>query len=380
MSRASRTLAAPLQLAGRTAVDDGQRELLYFGGCDYYRFSRDRRLLAVLRRATVRYGLSVCASRTTTGNHPLYGELEVRLADFFGAPRALVLPSGYGANLAVAEALRGQVQTALIDAKAHYSLWSAADALGCDVVPFHHRDPEDLLRALRWKSAPGRVILLTDGMFSLTGHVAPLRDYLAVLPRQGVVLVDDAHAAGVLGAHGQGTLEAQEVDRVRVIQTITLSKALGCYGGAVLGSRRLCDQIAAKSRLFAGSTPIPLPLAAMARAALDRLKTDPSIRERLQRNVAAVRCALRAAGFPIGESPSPIIALRPQRPADARTVQRALLAAGIHSPLIRYGSTESGRGEACFRFAISSAHTVRQLRRLVEILTTCRTQLSAMRA
>ncbi|MFO1499796.1 MAG: pyridoxal phosphate-dependent aminotransferase family protein [Verrucomicrobiota bacterium] len=276
MSRASRTLAAPLQLAGRTAVDDGQRELLYFGGCDYYRFSRDRRLLAVLRRATVRYGLSVCASRTTTGNHPLYGELEVRLADFFGAPRALVLPSGYGANLAVAEALRGQVQTALIDAKAHYSLWSAADALGCDVVPFHHRDPEDLLRALRWKSAPGRVILLTDGMFSLTGHVAPLRDYLAVLPRQGVVLVDDAHAAGVLGAHGQGTLEAQEVDRVRVIQTITLSKALGCYGGAVLGSSWLCDQVAAKSAVR-GQHSIPLPLAAMARAALDRLKTDPSV-------------------------------------------------------------------------------------------------------
>jgi 7-keto-8-aminopelargonate synthetase-like enzyme len=155
------------------------------------------------------------------------------------------------------------------------------------------------------------------------------------------------------------------VSRRRVIQTVTLSKAFGAYGGAILGTTRLRQRILDRSPMFVGSTPLPLPLANAALESVRILKADNGLRQRLTQNAAYVKTALREAGLPLDETPGPIVPLLPHRPSEAARLSRALLAANIYPPFIQYpDSSPSG----CFRFVISSEHSRRQLDALVKVL------------
>ena len=355
----------PLQQTDRTYVRFRQRKLSYFSGADYFRLASHPRVMAALQAGVRKYGLNVAASRLTTGNHALYLALEAQLAGFFAAESALLVPSGYMTNLVVAQALAGRFSHALIDEGSHPSLSDAARFLDCPVVQFKSRDAEDLARCVQCCGPQSKLIVLTDGMFSSDGSAAPLAEYLHVLPKDALILVDDAHGAGVLGRTGKGAVEHAGVSRRRVIQTVTLSKAFGAYGGAILGSARLRQQILDRSRMFVGSTPLPLPLANAALAGVRILKADRSLRQRLLRNAAYVKTALRAAGLPLAERPGPIVPLLPRRPSEAASLQRALFAAGIYPPFIKYpGGPPSGY----FRFVISSEHSRRQLVDLIKVL------------
>jgi 7-keto-8-aminopelargonate synthetase-like enzyme len=202
-------------------------------------------------------------------------------------------------------------------------------------------------------------------MFSGDGSAAPLAEYLEILPKDALLLVDDAHGAGVLGRTGKGAIEHAGVGRRRIVQTVTLSKAFGAYGGAILGSARFRQRVLDRSRMFVGSTPLPLPLAAAALAGVRILKTDAGLRRRLFENAAYVKTALRKAGLALAETPGPIVPVLPRRRSEAARLQRALLAAGIFPPFIRYpGGPPSGY----FRFVISSEHSRRQLDGLIEVL------------
>jgi len=208
-------------------------------------------------------------------------------------------------------------------------------------------------------------MLLTDGMFSYNGSTAPLKAYLKVLPRDAQLLVDDAHGAGVLGATGKGTLEYEGVSRQRIIQSVTLSKAFGVYGGAVLGTRELRQRILARSRAFLGSTPLPLPLANAALQSIKILSGDKKLRVKLYRNAEYVKAALRRAGVEIPKLPGPIIAIHTRSDAETLALRRRLLAAGIYPPYLRYAGAEKGY----FRFVISSEHARAQLDKLVAALS-----------
>lgn len=341
------------------------RKLLFFGGCDYFRLSRHPRVLRAAGRALRETGLSVSASRLTTGNHPLYSELETALARFFSAGSAVVVANGYATNLIVAQALAGKVTHVFLDAAAHPSLVDAAGGFEAPIRPFRHCDLVHVRALARRLPTKARPILLTDGLFASDGTVAPLREYLRALPRSALLLVDDAHGAGVLGKHGRGSLEHESVPRDRVIQTITLSKTIGGYGGAILGSRALKARIVSGSRMFIGSTPPPLPAVRAALESLAVLKATPSLRQRLQQNAARVRHQLRNAGVHVPDAPGPIIAITPARPAVAARLQRALLDRAILPPFVRYpGSPNGGH----FRFVISSEHTRPQLDALTAAL------------
>ncbi|MBI2927251.1 MAG: aminotransferase class I/II-fold pyridoxal phosphate-dependent enzyme [Verrucomicrobia bacterium] len=297
-------LAPPLELVDRTCVRYRRRVLTYFGGCDYFRMSSHPAVLEALRAGLDRYGLNVAASRLTTGNHRLYELLENRLASFFGVEAAAVVSSGYVTNLVVAQALAGRFTHVLIDELAHKSLVDAAAAFHCAVKPFPHRDVAAVGAWLRRAGAGAKPVLLTDGMFSHDGRLAPLDGFLEALPPRAALLVDEAHATGMLGKTGRGTLEALGVRDRRVIRTITFSKAFGVYGGAVLGSRRLIQSIHARSSLFAGNTPLPLPLVCAALKSLEIVAKDRPMRERLRRNAAQVKGALRRLGWPVAETPN----------------------------------------------------------------------------
>ncbi len=238
MKNASAPLPPPLTLASRTEVSTGGRTLIFFGGCDYFRLSSHPQVLAAARSALRKGALGVSASRCTTGNHPLLESLEQKLAQFFRAPAALVVANGYATNLIVTQTLAGRFQHALLDERAHGCLADAAMLLNCTIHRFPHRDVAAVERLSRRLKSSGPLLLLTDGLCAHDGQIAPLPQYLRVLPAGSWLLVDDAHGGGVVGRNGRGSLEAAGVSRVRVIQTTTLSKAFGAHGGAILCDRK----------------------------------------------------------------------------------------------------------------------------------------------
>jgi glycine C-acetyltransferase/8-amino-7-oxononanoate synthase len=359
------TEAEPLQQTDRTYVRYRNRKFSYFSGCDYFRLSSHPKVIAALHEGLRKYGLNVAASRMTTGNHMLYHRLEERLRQFFQAEDALLVSSGYMTNLVVAQALARSFSHALVDERAHPSLLDAARLLDCPVVQFRHGEATGLAGALRRCGPAARPIVLTDGMFARDGSAAPLRDYLEALPRDGLLLVDDAHGGGVLGRTGKGTLEHAGVRRHRIIQTVTLSKAFGAFGGAILATPALRRRILNQSRLFIGSTPLPLPLAAAAIEGVGLLQTDGTLRKRLARNSLYVKNGLREAGLALDDTPGPIVALPPKGRAAAVKLKRELLAANIYPPFIKY---PGGPAEGYFRFVISSEHSPGQLDRLLKVI------------
>lgn len=356
----------PLQQVNRTYVRFKGRTLSYFAGCDYFRLSSHPQVLRALSLAANKYGLNVAASRLTTGNHMLYGRLEKALAAFFEAETAFLVPTGYLTNLVVAQALSRSFSHVLLDERSHPALLDAATFFECPVLRFKHREPPDARLAAERCGPGAKLILLTDGLFSHDGSVAPLKEYRRLLPRDTVFLVDDAHGAGVVGQKGRGTPELAGVSRDRLIQTITLSKALGSYGGAILGTDRLRQKVIERSRIFVGSTPLPLPLVNAARQALAILRRDRGkLQRQLVENAEFVKSRVRAAGWSVPDHPGPIVSLIPENAQAAKTLKRALLSAGVFPSFIKY---PGGAKEGYFRFVISSEHTPRQLRSLIQAL------------
>lgn len=347
------SLGEPIEQVGRVYARYRRRKLIYFGGCDYYRLASDRRLQKIIIRTLKTDGLNVSASRVTTGNHRVYEQLEAALRGFFQVEAALVVSTGYTANLVIAQALAGEISHVIIDARAHPSLRDAAQFFDCPILEYKHCDSTHAGSAVARCGRFARIALLTDGVFAHDGTLAPLPGLLRSLPGDAVLLIDDAHGAGVLGKNGRGVVEHFGIRDKRVVRSITLSKALGAFGGAVLGSKHLRRKIIVRSRLFAGSTPPPLPLAKVAGHALARVRGDSSLRARLRKNVERIGREF------------PVISIVPATHAAAAKLGRELLEAGIFPSLIRYpGGPQNG----CFRFAISSEHTGEQIGRLLRVI------------
>ena len=347
------SLPEPIEQAGRVHVRYRGRKLIYFGGCDYYRLASDSAVKRIVTRTSKSDGLNVAASRVTTGNHPAYEQLEAALGAFFKVEAALVTSTGYTANLVIAQALAGEFSHVVIDERAHPSLKDAAQLLDCPTLEYKHRDPSAAAQAIIRCGDFARIALLTDGVFANDGSLAPLPELLRNLPGDGMLLLDDAHGAGVLGKNGRGTAEHFGVRDKRLVRSITLSKAFGTFGGAVLGSKQLWRCIIARSRLFAGSTPPPLPLAKAAVYSLATIQSDSALRKRLKRNTE-----LLGREFPI-------LNIIPESESDARRLKRELLDAGIFPSLIRY---PGGPPTGYFRFAVSSEHTPAQMKRLLAVV------------
>lgn len=352
--------AEPLQQIDRTSVLWRGRKLTYFAGCDYLRLSSHPAVLKAARDCLDRFGLNVAASRKTTGNHRIYSQLETAIRRFFHSESSVISSTGYFTNVIAAQGLRGAVDLVFIDQRAHGSLRDAALVLGCRVIEFNHRDPSDLERKLSQATPRTRVALMTDGMFSQDGSIAPLGEYRAVLGPRALLWVDDAHAGGIIGPQGRGTAQLWRLEKGNFLQTVTFSKAFGTYGGAILCESRIATMISDKSAAVGGNTPTPLPLAYATIASLQLCNSE--VRKKLFDNI---KLFWQRLGSPEPEFLSPIVSFAPKNPV---VLRRKLLAASIYPPYIHY---PGGPVQGYFRFALSAEHSAPQISTLAKVLVPC---------
>jgi 8-amino-7-oxononanoate synthase len=372
-----------------TITVDG-RELLAFGGCNYLGLAHHPAVLGAVREGLAKFGISTTASRETTGNTVVHDKLEQDLAAFVRQEAAILLAEGYTANIAVAQALSRRHGVALIDARAHKSLRSAAASAGMQVFEYEHLNAESAAWLIRQYGDQG-VVIFTDGVFAADGAVAPVAELLAVLPRQRAVLVvDDCHGFCVLGNRGEGTVSEAGVDDPRLCLTTTLAKGMGCYGGAVIGRRSLIDNIRENADVYRRSTPVPTPIAMAAKAALGVLQRETELLGNLRRNTAAMQQILTAPGINFESAApheaaaaeggvttltAPAVAAQHKVPIFTFTlestekmerVHKKLFDEGIYAPYIEY---PGGPTQRFFRLTACAKHTPEHIQRLGDALT-----------
>jgi 8-amino-7-oxononanoate synthase len=294
-------------------------------------------------------------------------KLEARLAEFEGTEAALVFPSGFAANCGTVAALVGPGDAVYCDRKNHASLLDGCRLSRADFRVYPHNDSARLDRMLARPSEHGRRLIVTDGLFSMDGDLAPLGELVEVAERHGaMLLVDEAHATGVFGPGGRGVAEQLGVDGRVPVRVGTLSKALGCAGGFVAGSRRLIDWLVNRARPYVFSTAMPSAAAAAGLAALEVVEAEPDRREGLLARAAALRDALQQQGWNTGGSASQIIPIVVGQPERAVELSRHLKDRGLYVPAIRPPTVPEG--EACLRVSLTSAHTPEVIDRLVRAL------------
>jgi 8-amino-7-oxononanoate synthase len=341
----------------------------YFSGCSYLGLQSHPGLLGAASAALQRYGLGTATSRGGYGEHPLYRSVERAAAAYWGTERAIYYVTAYLGNSVLLQGLQGEYERIFVDDASHYSVWDGAHMTGAPVHPFRHLDPGDLADQLRAHTAIGeRPLVISDGVFPISGEIAPAPDYLVALERYegGVLCLDDAHATGVLGEHGWGTFEQWGLAaKDRCFAAHTLSKALGGHGGVIAGDTALIERLNRNAKALVATSPSPLPAAAASAWALDHMSNNTELRGRLRANVARARAGFRALGWELPESPVPIICLGARSGADLARLQAELFASDICvAHVTSYSSTPEG---GALRIAIFATHEIEQIDRLIDV-------------
>lgn len=351
----------------RTLIDGRWRD--YFSGTGYLGLQGHPGLIAAAADALERYGLTTATSRGGFGEHPVFTGVEEAAARFFEAERSLYTVSAYLGSGLLLQGLRGEYDRIFVDDQSHFSVRDAVAASGVPAHTFAHCDPAGLAGMLRDHLRPGeRPIVLTDGVFPISGEIAPARDYVQVLTEYAGarLCLDDAHAVGVLGEHGRGVAEHWHIEStsVPVHTTGTLSKAFGAHGGIVWGSGAFIDRLWRNAPALSGSSPSPLPAAAASAWALEYVSSHPDLLAQLRANVKYARDGFRALGWPLAETPVPIICLLALPGLDLGAIQSALFDLDICiAHVTRYSSTPVG---GALRVSISAAHSAEQIDRLLQ--------------
>ncbi|GGJ95790.1 8-amino-7-oxononanoate synthase [Luteimonas terricola] len=355
------------------------RWLINFCGNDYLGLSQQFQVVDAMQNAAARDGVGGIGSHLVCGHHVAHEALEREVADWLEVPRALAFGSGYMANLAVQQALLGDGDTSVQDRLNHASLIDGARLAGCRLRRYPHADAEGALRQLR--SVPtGAAMLATDGVFSMDGDVAPLRQLaLAARMQSALLYVDDAHGIGVLGPGGRGSVAEARlgVDDVP-LQLITLGKALGSYGALVAGDVDLIDHLAGTARPYLYTTALPAPQAAAALASVKLARREHWRREKLDALVQRFREGMQARGFELPDSQTPIQPVPCGDNARALDMAARLDAEGFRVAAIRPPTVPEGR--ARLRVTLCAAHDEDQVDALVAALARARDRVDAARA
>jgi len=353
---------------------DGRR-VLCLASNNYLGLAAHPEVIDAAAEAARRYGAGSGSARLVTGGLALHDELEGRLAAFKGTESALLFSSGYLANLGTVAALVGPGDAVFSDELNHASIIDGCRLSRADVHVYRHGDAGHLAERLEgWRRTAGtaaRALVVTDSVFSMDGDVAPLPHIVAACDRHGAVLmIDEAHATGVVGPGGRGAVAGYGLEgRVGVVMG-TLSKSLGAAGGFIAGSASLCAYLRNRARSFIFDTALPPPTAAAALAALGIVEREPERPVRARRLSGRLAAGLRAAGYDVPDPPAAVVPVVVGAPDAAVGLSARLLDAGVLVTAIRPPSVPEGTSR--LRATVMATHTDAEIDRAVAAFAAAR--------
>lgn len=348
---------------GTEVVIDGKR-LIMIGSNNYLGLTTHPAVREAAMDAIAQFGTSCTGSRFLNGTLDLHKELERRLARFLGKEAALIFGTGYQANLGALTALLGRDDIAIADKEIHASLVDALTMAGCKLKRFRHNDVNDLERLLKENEDASKLVIV-DGVYSMGGDLAPLPEITALAKKYNArVYLDDAHGLGVMGEGGRGThFHFNCVDDVDIVMG-TFSKSFASLGGVVAGSKDVIEYIQHKARSLIFSASMPPANVATVMACVDIVEADPSYPQKVHRNAAKVRNALREMGFNCGESVTPVVPVIIGNDMNTVFAWRACFDAGIYvNPVLPPGVPPN---KSLLRTSYMATHTDEQLDRVIE--------------
>lgn len=356
-----------LQSPQDAEVEIGGERYINLCSNNYLGLNTHPHLIEAAVEATRKWGAGSGAVRTIAGTQTLHEELERRLAAFKATEAALTLQSGYATNLAVLGAVLGEQDAVISDALNHASIIDGIRLTKARRYRFPHKDMDGLEQQLEQARQEGarRMLVVTDGVFSMDGDIAPLPAIVERAEAQGAaVMVDDAHASGVLGNHGRGSVSHFALEGRVQVQVGTLSKAVGVLGGYVAGSQVLRDTLIQLGRPFLFSTSHPPAVVAACIAALEVMEAEPELQERLWENARYFKAGLVELGFDCGQSETPITPVIVGEAERATQLSEALRRRGVFASPIGFPTVARDQGRV--RTIVTAAHTKEQLDQALE--------------
>ncbi len=349
------------------AVLEG-RPCLLFGTNNYLGLTFDETCIAASVRSVHDGGTGTTGSRIANGTYSDHALLEQRIAEFYGKRAAMIFTTGYQANLGLISTLAGRGDHLLIDADSHASIYDACKLSTAEVIRFRHNDPEDLARRLgRLKGHAGNRIIVTEGIFSMLGDSAPLREIAAVKREMGATLiVDEAHSLGTRGKKGRGVCEDAGVENEIDFIVGTFSKSLGAIGGFAVSDLPDFDLLRITCRPYMFTASLPPGVVGSVTAALSRISTDESLGARVRFNSIRLYRALKLAGFEVGPEPNAIVALKMTDKETAVRFWNRLIDRGVYANLALPPATPGSL--SLIRCSISAAHTEAQIDRALSAM------------
>ena len=310
--------------------------------------------------AIEQWGVGAGAARLISGTMTPHDQLEQELAQYKQVEATLTFGTGYTTNLGLIPALIDRNGLILADRYCHASLIEACRLAKATLRVFHHNDVEHLEKLLKKREKARPTLVVTEGVFSMDGDLAPLPDLLTLCQQhEAALVIDDAHGTGVMGKNGRGTIEHFGLNPQDVIQMGTLSKAIGTGGGYIAGTASLKEYLINTAKAFIYTTAQPPAIAAAASAAIRIIQHEPARREKLWKNRDTLHAALTGLGFQLTETQSPILPITVKSSETALKMSQALYDAGIYVPAIRPPTVP--KNSSRLRLTVSSEHTEEQL-------------------
>ena len=356
------TIESPI---GAEIQIDGKK-LLNFCSNNYLGLADNPEMCKAAKEAIDKYGIGPAAVRTIAGTTTLHVELEKKLAKFKKAEAVITLQSGFTANLAVIPALTGEGDYIFSDELNHASIIDGCRLSKATVVRFAHADAKDLEEKIKSVPADAKKIVITDGVFSMDGDIAPLDKLYEVSSKyDAMLMVDDAHGEGVLGESGRGIVDHFKLHGKVDIEVGTMSKAFGVVGGVVAGKKEIIEWLTQRGRPFLFSSAMTIPDVAACIAAVDILEKSGDLVKKLWDNADYLRSGLKKLGFDTGSSISPIIPLMLGDAKVAQDMSKELFNEGLFAKAIVYPTVPQGK--ARIRIMNSAGHSKEQLDKALQI-------------
>jgi 8-amino-7-oxononanoate synthase len=353
-------------LSPTEGILNGQRTIL-LGTNNYLGLTFDHDCIEKAVEATRGQGTGTTGSRVANGTYNGHARLEQAVAEFYGRKHAMVFSTGYQANLGVLSTLVGRGDHLMLDADSHASIYDGSRLGMAEVIRFRHNNPDDLYKRLRrLQGVPGDRLIVVEGIYSMLGDTAPLKEFAAVKRETGAyLLVDEAHSLGVLGDTGRGLAEAAGVEDDVDFIVGTFSKSLGSVGGFCVSNAADFDILRIVCRPYMFTASLPPGVVASTLEAMKKMQAEPQLRANLMRNATRLYDGLRAMGFETGPEANPIVAVTMPDQGTAGVFWKMLLDQGLYINLAVPPATPSNA--SLLRTSISAAHSLQQIDEALEI-------------